>query len=419
MVRKDNITMSRREIQRVGVIQQVIQKRIYQREAGEMLGVSERQIRRMVQKVRKKGIQGIVHRLRGAPSNHQIASKVHEKVVRLYQECYTDFGPTLASEKLQERQKIKVHPETLRLWLGKARIPYPQRQGRKHRRWRERKAYCGQMVQMDGSHHDWLEGRGPWMVLMGYIDDATNRVYGRFYRYEGTLPAMDSFRRYIMQYGIPQSLYVDNHDTYKSTQKLSMEEELAGKEKSQSQFERALGEIPVQLIHASSPQAKGRIERLFGTLQDRLVKELRLQGITTLEQANRFLETYWPRYNQRFTCVPEKALDLHRRLPKEVHLDSILSIKTQRKLRNDFTLAYRNQRYQILLPLRAKTLTVQEWLDGSIHLFHHHQEISYQLLAGKPVPRISLSLPKIRFRPIIKPADNHPWKKQELSTCPH
>jgi len=395
-----------------------MEKRIIQREAGEMLGVSERQIRRMVQKVRQKGIQGMVHGLRGQPSNHQIAWKVHEKVVRLYQECYADFGPTLACEKPGERQKIQVHPETLRLWLGKARIPYPQRQGRKHRRWRERKSYCGQMVQMDGSHHDWLEGRGPQMVLMGYIDDATNRVYGRFYGYEGTFPAMDSFRRYITQYGIPHSLYVDNHDTYKSTQKLTVEEELAGKEKSQSQFERALGEIPVQLIHASSPQAKGRIERSFGTHQDRLVKELRLQGITTLKQANLFLETYWPRYNQRFTCVPGKALDLHRPVPQELPLDSILCIKTQRKLRNDFTLAYRNQRYQILAPLPAKSLSVQEWLDGSIHLFHHHQEIAYQILEVLPEKSISPAPPKIRFRLIPKPAATHPWKR-ELSTCPH
>jgi hypothetical protein len=373
----------------------------------------------MVKKVRKRGIEGILHGLRGAPSNHQKAPKVQEKVLRIYQEQYPDFGPTFASEKLGERQKIQVHPETLRLWLKKARIPYPQRKGRKYRRWREPKSYCGQMVQMDGSHHDWLEGRGPGMVLMGYIDDATRRVYGRFYAYEGTLPALDSFRRYICHYGIPQSLYVDNYDTYKSTQKLTLEEELEGKEKSQSQFERALGEIPVQLIHASSPQAKGRIERSFGTHQDRLVKELRLQGITTLEQANLFLEDYWPRYNQQFTCVAKKALDLHRKVPKEFPLDSILCIKTQRRLRNDFTLAYRNQRYQILDPLRAKSLIVQEWLDGSIHLFHHHQEISYKILEVKPPPSISRPSPKIRFRFLPKPAATHPWKKKELSTCPH
>ena len=153
------------------------------------------------------------------------------------------------------------------------------------RQWRPRKECFGQMVQMDGSHHDWLEGRGPKLVLMGYIDDATNRTYGRFYDYEGTLPAMDSFREYVKKYGLPMSVYLDRHTTYKSSKKLTEWDEVEGIE-FLSQFERALKELDVEVIHALSPQAKGRIERLFGVLQDRLVKEMRLAGITTKEQAN-------------------------------------------------------------------------------------------------------------------------------------
>jgi len=176
---------------------------------------------------------------------------------------------------------------------------------------------------MDGSHHDWFEGRGAGCVFMGYIDDARGEVFGRFYPYEGTIPAMDSFKRYIKKNGLPMSVYLDKHTTYKSTAKPTIQDELNNTQPL-SEFERALKELGVEVIHANSPQAKGRIERLFGTLQDRVVKEMRLRGIRTIEEANCFLEEYLPLYNSRFAVCPKGKDNLHRPVGRGLELDGIL-----------------------------------------------------------------------------------------------
>jgi len=264
MARKETITMSIEELRRINIVRQAISKCITQKKAAELIGISYRQTKRIVERVRKEGEQGIIHRLRGRRSNRKIPEEVRAKIMELYHGQYPDFGPTLASEKLSERDGIEVDHETLRRWLRSEREWEWQRRRKKHKEWRQRKDYFGEMLQIDGSHHDWLEGRGPELVLMGYIDDATGIVYGRFYPYEGTMPAMDSFLRYIKKYGIPQSVYLDKHTTYKSPKKQSIEEQLRGEE-SMSQFERAMKELGVIMIYAGSPQAKGRIERLFGT----------------------------------------------------------------------------------------------------------------------------------------------------------
>jgi len=270
MAEEDIIMVRPRELKRLDVIRKVMERVIKQVEAAEILSLSGRQIRRIVKRIRREGDRGIVHRLRGRPSNRRTPDPVKDKVIRLYRAQYKDFGPTLASEKLLEREGIRISDETLRRWLLEAGDWKKSRRHRSHRQWRERKAHEGEMVQMDGSHHDWFEGRGPWCVLMGYIDDARGRVFGRFYGYEGTIPAMDSFKRYIRKYGLPLSVYLDRYKTYKSTAKPSLEDELNDREPL-SDFERALKELGVEVRHANSPQAKGRIERLFRTLQDRLV----------------------------------------------------------------------------------------------------------------------------------------------------
>ncbi|MBU1152915.1 ISNCY family transposase, partial [bacterium] len=326
MKEKDIFGMSKKEWTRLKVVEKVIEKQMTQRKAAFILGLSERQIKRIVKRVRREGIGGIVHRSRNRPSFRKIPEQLKEKVVSLYQETYSDFGPTLTNEKLFEIDKIKISTSTLRTWLIKEDLWKKERKGRKHRHWRERKDYLGEMVQMDGSHHDWLEGRGPELVLMAYIDDATNTTFARFVDYEGTIPAMDSFKGYIGQYGIPQSLYLDKHTTYKSNAKLTIEEELEGKREPKSQFERALEELGVDVIHANSPQAKGRIERLFKTFQDRLIKEMRLKNISTKEGANKFLEGYLPGHNERFGKLPLNMANLHRETPNGINLDSILSI---------------------------------------------------------------------------------------------
>jgi hypothetical protein len=240
------------------------------------------------------------------------------------------------------------------------------------------------MVQMDGSHHGWLEGRGPECVLMGYIDDATGRGFGRFYEYEGTLPAMDSFGRYIRRYGIPLKVYLDKHTTYKSNGKPTLEEELAGIEPL-SEFERALSELGVEVIHAHSPQAKGRVERFFGTLQDRLVKEMRLKGIETIEEANLFLEEYWPEFNRKFAVDPKEKGDLHRSVARGLKLDDVLCMKVKRALRNDFTVAYNRRLYQVEDSIRASNVMVYEGLDGSIRLKYKGRLLKVREIASRPL----------------------------------
>jgi hypothetical protein len=214
-------------------------------------------------------------------------------VRQLYQEKYQGFGPTLTAEKLGELVGIQVSKESVRAWLMESGQWQQRRKAGAHRHWRERKSCFGEMLQLDGGHRDWFEGRRPKCVLMAYIDDATSRVYGRFYEHEGTVPAMDSFKRYIRKYGIPMSVYMDKHTTYKSTAEPSIEEEMTGIAPL-SEFGRALTELEVDIIHAHSPQAKGRIERLFKTLQDRLVKEMTLRDIAAIEEANRYLDTVCP-----------------------------------------------------------------------------------------------------------------------------
>ncbi len=316
MTGEDMIMVRQGELRRLHVIQRVLERVIKQVEAAEILSLSSRQIRRIIKRIRIEGGKGIIHKSRGRPSNRRIAGKIRDKVIQLYRKQYPDFGPTLASEKLLERDGIRVNDETLRMWLIEAGDWKKTRKRRGHRQWRERKHHYGEMVQMDGSHHDWFEGRGPGCVLMGYIDDATGAVFGRFYGYEGTLPAMDSFKRYMKKHGLPLSVYLDKYKTYKSTAKPTIQDELNDVEPL-SDFERALRELGVEVKHANSPQAKGRIERLFGTLQDRLVKEMRLRGIRTLEEANIFLEEYLPIYNRKFSVSPKERDNLHRPLGED------------------------------------------------------------------------------------------------------
>ena len=335
MAGKDIIEMSQRELTRLHVIHKVIEGLLKQKEAAALLSLSNRQIRRLLKKAGEEGDVGIIHKSRGKPSNRRLPKKIKDKVIELYRQKYVGFGPLLASEKLLERDGITVNDETLRKWLIETGDWKKTRKDRKHRQWRPRKHHFGEMIQIDGSHHDWFEGRGPECVLMGYIDDATGKVYARFYGYEGTMPAMDSFKCYVKKYGIPIRAYLDRHTTYKSPKKAAFP---GYDDEPLSQFERAMKELGVEVSHAHSPQAKGRIERLFRTFQDRVVKEIRLKGIKTIEEANKFLVSYLPLYNKKFAVKPKEKENIHRDIPKGMNLDRILCIKTERTLRNDFTI---------------------------------------------------------------------------------
>ncbi|MCP4267032.1 MAG: ISNCY family transposase [Candidatus Brocadiaceae bacterium] len=377
MASGDIIMLSQKELIRLHIVHKILNKELNHKDASKALSLSERQIRRIVSRVTLEGDHGIVHKSRGKSSNRRISQRIKNKVIERYRTRYSGFGPTFAAEKLFERDKIKVHQETLRKWLIEAGDWKRMRKSRAHRQWRERKPHIGEMVQVDGSHHDWFEQRGSKCVFMGYIDDATGITFGRFYPYEGTFPAMDSFKRYIKKYGIPMSLYLDKHSTYKSTAKPSIDEMLSNS-KPLSEFERAMKEFGVKVIHADSPQAKGRVERLFRTLQDRLIKEMRLEKISTIEDANKFLARYLPEHNKKFAVKPTKQSDLHREIPKGTTLDRILCRKTQRVLRNDMTVEYNNKLYQIKDKVNTRKIVIEERISGTKLMTHRNTILKFK-----------------------------------------
>jgi hypothetical protein len=412
MTEKDVFLMSGVDRKRLKVISMVCEKRIKQREAAEKLEISERQARRLVRRYKKEGDKGLVHRLRGRPSARRIESHVMEEVVDIYAEKYKGFGPTLAHEKFVEIEGLELSRESLRKQLLEAGLWEISRKSKKHRHWRERKKYRGEMVQMDGSHHDWLEGRGPLLVLMGYIDDATGVVYAEFHEYEGTKPAMISFKGYARKHGIPLKIYLDKHSTYKSTKKETIEDQLEGK-KAKSQFERALAELGVDVIHANSPQAKGRIERLFKTFQDRLVKEMRLANVKSMDEANTFLNGYLPVFNRKFAVEPANEQDMHREVESWKEMKNIMTIRTPRTVRNDYTIAHEGKMYQLKtsLPLKSRNVTVVELLNGGMRLEYKGEQINYAEIHPRPkVKRMEIRAKKRLYKSFTRPIKNHPWK---------
>lgn len=416
MAGKDIIMATQEELRRLHVVQKTIEGGLKQVLAAEILSLSDRQVRRVVRRVKAEGDRGVVHRSRGKPSNRRLPDETKDKALGIYrQDRYKGFGPTLFSEKLFEEEGIKISDETLRNWLIESGDWQKARKRKTHRQWRERKGRFGEMLQMDGSHHDWLEGRGPEIVLMGCVDDATNKIFGRFYEYEGTIPAMDCLKRYIKRYGLPQSVYIDRHTTYKSNAKPTIEDDLNGR-KPMSQFERGMEELGVEVLHANSPQAKGRVERLFKTLQDRLVKEMRLKGISTIEEANRFLAGYRKRHNERFSIEAAEKEDLHRPLPKDFDLNGVLCVKTKRALRNDFTVAHNKKLYQILEPANTKEVIVEERLNGSMLITHNGRALGFKEIYSRPLKEKPKKPFKIRKRYI--PPKDHPWRKYPVLPKP-
>jgi len=414
MAGKDIIQMTQEELKRLHIIHKALDKNITQVEAAEIIGIGLRQAQRIVRKVRTEGDKGVIHKSRGQPSNRALSDKIKDRSLKLYKEKYHDFGPTLASEKLFEIDKIEINDETLRLWLLKAGIAYKKRKARPHRQWRERKHSFGEMVQVDGSHHDWLEGRAPACVLMGYIDDATGRPFARFYPYEGTLPAMDSFKRYIAKYGMPVSIYLDKHPTYKVPSKQTIEDELSNTEPL-SQFARAVNELGVNVIYADSPQAKGRIERLFNTFQNRLIKEMRLKCIKTIKQANTFLKYYLPVYAKRFSVMPFNDTDLHRPVSQNIDLNAVFCVKTIRALRNDFTVAHNGKLYQIEDNVNTEKVTVEERANGSIHITYRNTDLKFKEITTRPKKQQKeAQIPKERYIPLRTAS----WRRFRLPGSP-
>ena len=418
MAGKDLITMNQKELKRVSVMSKVIDEVITQVKASEILSLSTRQIRRIEERVLEEGDKGVIHRSRGVPSGRAFPDSRKNRILTLCKTKYKGFNPTLLSEKLFEINKIKISRETLRGWFKKKDIPYDTRKKRPHRNWRERKRHYGEMQQVDGSHHDWFEGRGQECVLIAYIDDANSRVYAEFHEYEGTLPFMTSFKNYAKKYGLPQNIYIDRHTTYKSPKKPSIEDELNNREP-ESQVQRALSELAVDVTFAYSPQAKGRIERLFRTFQDRVIKEMRLKGIKSVKEGNKFLKHYLPIYNKRFGVEALKKGDLHRPLPENINLDTILCKKTERGLNNDSTVAHDKKLYHVLDDVYVKKVMVEERVNGKVYITLKGKELKYREITERPI-RKELKKPyAFKIKKLWKPPADHPWHESKRGSYPH
>ena len=302
-----------------------------QREGARQLGLSTRWVRKLLARRRQEGDGGIVHRLRGRKSNRRMGEQVRERVMAEVRQRYADFGPTLASERLGE-EGMRVRRETLRKWMGEEGLwQVRKKRLRQVHVWRQRRGSLGELVMMDSSRFRWLEERGPELYLIAMIDDATSRLWGRFVEQDSTEENLRTLGGWVERWGRPLSLYTDRNSLFVTTRPVQQAEQLQGQVTPRTQFGRALYELGIGWIAAHSPQAKGRIERLFGTLQDRLVKQMRLAGVATVEQANRYWEeVFLPLWEQRFTMEPRRKQDAHRELGPEQRLEEILSVRVAR-----------------------------------------------------------------------------------------
>lgn len=417
-------TLSRRELDRVGAIEAVAAGRLQQREAAKQLGLSVRQVKRLVRRFRDQGAAGLASRRRGRPSNNRVSDQLRAQAVALVRERYADFGPTLAHEKLTELHGLQLSVETLRKLMIEAELWQPKRRRRRPIfQLRERRPRRGELIQIDGSPHAWFEGRGERCTLLVFIDDANGElVQARFAPAETTAAYMQALGEYLQRRGRPVALYSDRHSIFR----LAKQECESGR--TLTQFGRALKTLEIEAIQAHTPQAKGRVERANLTLQDRLVKELRLAGINAIEAANDFLPDFLADYNRRFAISPKSAQDAHRPLyhsPEE--LDRVLCLHHSRRLSKSLSMQFQNTLYQIQrrgggYHLRGAQITVCEHLDGRVTLLHHNRPLPYSTLAKgeRPAPveddktlnqRVDQALASPSLPSATKPRPDHPWRK--------
>lgn len=422
---KGMITMSQKELDRHGVVRQVVNKQILQEDAARQLGLSIRQVKRLARRYREEGAAGLISGHRGKRPNNAIAEGVRRAVMDIVRERYADFGPTLACEKLIERHGFSLSVETLRQWMIAEGLWQPKQRKRAsiHQR-RPRRPCLGELVQIDGSPHDWFEDRGPRCTLIVFIDDATGRLMAlRFAPAETTQAYLETLDQYLQQHGRPVALYSDKHSIFRVNHP-QHEGEL-------TQFSRAIKTLDIMPIHANSPQAKGRVERANQTLQDRLVKELRLQDISDIEAANAFLPAFIADYNRRFAVEPINPSNAHRPLVhSSTELALILCLHHTRILSKNLTFQFKNREYQLQGQgnghrLRKAAVTVCEAFDGNATVLHEGRPLPYQLLAEgePPIPlddekslhhTVDQAKRKQALKPAYKPAPDHPWRRRVI-----
>jgi transposase len=425
--------LSSKELSRAEVMGRVKAGNLRLGEASELLELSYRQARRIWARYRGGGAKALQHGNCGRRSNRAYPMKLRAAVLEQVKARYKDFGPTLAAEHLVSDDGLEVHAETLRRWMREAGLWQRQRRRKPYRKRRERKAHFGELVQMDGSFHEWLEERGPRGCLMHMVDDATTTVLGRFSAEETTWAAAGLLRRWIEQYGVPQALYTDWKNVY--VRPPNAQERLRGQQAA-TQFGRMCQKLGIRIIAASSPQAKGRVERVHGTHQDRLVKKLRLAGIGNYEDANRYLEErYIAEHNRRYARVAAEEADYHRRRPTARQLDEVFWLEEERVVSEDWVVRYKNRLLQLerqsqhWAPSRSRVL-VRENEAGAIAIYYRGQHLGSREV---PLPSTAMSRgrgaapspappsPKVTFstaRAQRSPSADHPWRRgwQEMKT---
>ncbi|MFQ5741833.1 MAG: ISNCY family transposase [Acidobacteriota bacterium] len=412
--------MSRKELRRGEVLSRVKRGELRLNEAAQLLEVSYRQAKRLLRRYRAGGAKALVHGNVGRASN-RIDTERREQALRLVREHYSGgprerFGPTLASEHLAADYGIEVPRETLRRWMLTAGLWSRSRKRKLHRSRRQRRAHFGELIQLDGSHHEWLEGRGPQGCLMNFVDDATGRGLCRFSDEETTWAAADLLQAWVRQYGVPQALYCDWKSVYK--RRPTSREALAGIEP-ETQFGSMCRKLGIRIIAASSPQAKGRVERHHGTHQDRLVKKMRLAGIGDYEAANRYLdEQYLAEHNAKFAFEPTAGADFHRRLPKHLELNWVFCLEHERVVSNDWVVRFQN-RFLQLQPRRRQGVSpgtrvrIEQARDGTLRVMFADQEIRFAEIA-KPWPSEKAAAaagPRQGVAGGRTPAADHPWRR--------
>ncbi len=422
------IGMSQKELRRVEVLARVKRRELKVVDAASLVEVSYRQAKRLWKRYREEGAAGLQHRSAGRRSNRAHDEKFRQKVLRRVREKYGGavgqrFGPTLAAEHLESEDGLKVHAETLRRWMLAEGLWSRQRKRRRHLRWRERKEHFGEMVQMDGSFHAWLEERGPRGCLIDLVDDATSTTWAQLGEQETIWAVADALRAWIERYGVPQSVYVDWKNLYKRV--ATVKEQLRGEEPV-TQFGRMCAKLGIAVIAASSPQAKGRVERQHGTHQDRLVKKLRRKEIANHEAANVYLETeYLVEHNRRFARAAAKAEDYHHRAPRAAELDRIFRLENERTISHDGVVRYQNRWFQLEGQGRPSAsaqdrVLVCEGRHGSIAIEYRGRALRWQEIpaprrpqeiqrkaAGKPASE--LKPPQVQRKWV--PPSNHPWRE--------